>query len=820
MASRAALSLATALLAAAAPRGAPSNDGTGLTQTIYDNNALAAADGSAPMVSVVQSTNLSSSGAKPFSGTLIGMLQLPKPGVYQFLCDFSRTSIAYVWVDGHMVCHDGNSMNVEPGSDDNALPVDSESAGRWYPFRIHLYYNQSSSVDTDVSVGVRWNVSGQVSDIASEYLSPVLSAAETEREALQRDSDAVRGWGPWVHGNLLSMAQLPSGAAFDIALCSRSGDDCVDKITIDHSDPTKVGARVGYYAIDRSYAQYYFWANNGVANVSVEWSAGPSLNDIDVRVKTITCAKPCNYDIKLTSRFAWFRAGTASASATASTGTLRWTPAGLSERSLSVTGGSSVSATEDSLLIAMQGPGGTPIIATSSLSGASAAATRIAAAEQVELKRYTEYGELAEVKAACQAAVMWNWIYVPSENGPLLPVSRGWNFARGSVTPDFSYAIFDWDNYFATFLANIDNRVVAYSNLIQVTKSKVAAGFVPNYSGGSVKSQDRTEPPIGAKVLQAVFERWGDAWLVELLIDDLIDWNDWFYRRRILDGLVALGSFNEERIYANKPGKGDTENVLQGARFESGLDNSPMYDLPQSDFDNVTTHLMQLQDVGMSSMVAQEGFIIADLLDKVLPERRAEAQRLRARAQSLQMNISSRFWSEESQIWVNRFPNGTFYPRITPTSFYPMMAGVGTDAQVEAVVQRWLYNKSRFCIAPTGDSKGNGDECYWGLPSISADDPAFPKLGYWRGFVWGPMAQLTYWSLRSSNAPAAGPARKALASQLKNLMLFEWGKNRHICENYNPHKTADTSKGDCTGDQFYHWGALTGYLSLQEAGYV
>ena len=29
-------------------------------------------------------------------------------------------------------------------------------------------------------------------------------------------------------------------------------------------------------------------------------------------------------------------------------------------------------------------------------------------------------------------------------------------------------------------------------------------------------------------------------------------------------------------------------------------------------------------------------------------------------------------------------------------------------------------------------------------------DPAFPPLGYWRGYVWGPMAQLVYWSLQVS----------------------------------------------------------------------
>jgi hypothetical protein len=38
-------------------------------------------------------------------------------------------------------------------------------------------------------------------------------------------------------------------------------------------------------------------------------------------------------------------------------------------------------------------------------------------------------------------------------------------------------------------------------------------------------------------------------------------------------------------------------------------------------------------------------------------------------------------------------------------------------------------------------------------------------------------------------------------------------------QNYNPHKTADTSGGDCSGTKFYHWGALTGLIELVEEGY-
>ena len=82
----------------------------------------------------------------------------------------------------------------------------------------------------------------------------------------------------------------------------------------------------------------------------------------------------------------------------------------------------------------------------------------------------------------------------------------------------------------------------------------------------------------------------------------------------------------------------------------------------------------------------------------------------------------------------------------------------------------WLMNSSRFCVAPHGDFAGNRDDCYWGLPSIAADDPAYPPLGYWRGFVWGPMAlphvgnrdRLLWAGLPSDPHARRGPIRLAV----------------------------------------------------------
>lgn len=60
---------------------------------------------------------------------------------------------------------------------------------------------------------------------------------------------------------------------------------------------------------------------------------------------------------------------------------------------------------------------------------------------------------------------------------------------------------------------------------------------------------------------------------MEALWEDLVDWNDWFVRERLLQpfGLIGLGSYQDHGDFI-----GDIENNLQAARYESGLDNSPM----------------------------------------------------------------------------------------------------------------------------------------------------------------------------------------------------------------------------------------------------
>lgn len=364
------------------------------------------------------------------------------------------------------------------------------------------------------------------------------------------------------------------------------------------------------------------------------------------------------------------------------------------------------------------------------------------------------------------------------------------------------------DNFFASLLLGLDARDLAYSNLIQVVRSKTTNGFIPNYAAGGRKSQDRTEPPVGSKVLLELYKAYGDAWLVELLFDDLLDWHRWTWAQRRLEplGLVALGS-GYVKDYPDT-----AANHMQGARYESGLDNSPMYD---GDFFDNTTHLMQLYDVGMSSMSVADADALSRLAKAI---GRPEAAQLQADADAMRSLIAGHLWDAQGGTFTNKFDNGTFYRRISPTTFYPLMASAASDSQATQMMSAWLLNATRFCINEEWPV-GQKDWCYFGLPSISADDAAFPKLGYWRGYTWGPMAMLTYWSLEEYvHLPSVKAAKAALCKQMTAMMLNQWHMNRHICENFCPHRTLQCGS-DCTGDHFYHWGALTGLISLMDAGH-
>ena len=98
----------------------------------------------------------------------------------------------------------------------------------------------------------------------------------------------------------------------------------------------------------------------------------------------------------------------------------------------------------------------------------------------------------------------------------------------------------------------------------------------------------------------------------------------------------------------------------------------------------------------MSSMFAQDAYALSKLA--YIIGRYDDSIMLKKRGDDMKNRIQNNLWHEELGIYANRLLNGTFYPRISPTSFYPMQANVATDGQADMMITKWLLNSTRFCI--------------------------------------------------------------------------------------------------------------------------
>lgn len=393
-------------------------------------------------------------------------------------------------------------------------------------------------------------------------------------------------------------------------------------------------------------------------------------------------------------------------------------------------------------------------------------------------------GKNGPIRDAIETTLGWDTIYEPAGKRVISPVSRVWCVNWGG------YVLFDWDTFFAATLASIGNRDLAYANAIEILREETAEGFVPNFARPGWKSFDRSEPPVGAITVIGLYRQFHDRWLLEDTFAPLLRWNRWWAAHRDMEGYLAWGSDGDTRP-ANVGDR--TVGTRQGAILESGLDNSPMYDDAAYD---PQTHLLEVGDVGLMSLYIADCDALAEIADVL--GKQAEAKELRDRAVKYRAKLAT-MWDEKAGIFLNRdLRTGKPGMRLSPTNFYPLLAGAASPAKAKAMIQKHLLNPKEFWGR-------------WILPSIAMDDAAFADQNYWRGRIWGPMNYLVYLGLAKYDD---AETRRAFAEKSYELFLKEWKEKGHVHENYN----AILGTGDDVrnSDRFYHWGALLGYVEYLE----
>jgi hypothetical protein len=314
--------------------------------------------------------------------------------------------------------------------------------------------------------------------------------------------------------------------------------------------------------------------------------------------------------------------------------------------------------------------------------------------------------------------------------------------------------------------------------------------------GHGAVSLDRSMPPLGSYLIWKTQATQPDLEWLGRIYPRLRRWHAYWMKRRDGngDGLLEWGSDPAHYEFPQLlPYNPSLQHTAKCAMYESGLDNSPMYDDVAF---NEQTHTFELADVGLNSYYAMDCEALSCIAAAL--GRNNDAQRYRREYEKMRWRINEKLWDGQRGLYANRHWEGRFSDRISPTSFFPLIAGIPSVEQAGRLVNEHLLNEAEF----------------WGqyvIPSIARNDPAFPDNDYWRGRIWGPFNFLVAEGLRRYrfDAEAAELAQRGL-----EMFMTNWRRDGGVYENYN----AVTGEGADVWNaaRLYHWGGLMAFIAMGE----
>lgn len=614
---------------------------------------------------------------------------------------------------------------------------------------------------------------------ASAKAEAAVEAAYDRPEYVAIKKRLLHGWGTWDSRNVLSQVLLPDGLSLTVAFKQVNwlGADFLDRALIGQEGENDARVRPGLHSLDGSYTELELeW--RGI-HAKVETAA--KGDDLVILVRPIEKPK-LGASLVVEIGLPWNRKGHLSREGNElvarmpgrlvrvyDTGSLREDPY--------------IPVSTPYLVVPLDGPIG---ISTGKARSVEEIEGFLSQSRAAMEQRAAALGPLRETSLAVESGIAWNTIYEPRYDRVVSTVGRLWNEEYGG------YGLFGWDNFFLAYVTSFYSRDLGFANFLEHLRSKTEDGFIPNDDrGNGTKSWDHSQPPVGALMLKEIYKRYPEKWLLEASFDDLLEWNRWWMRARMNDGLLSYGSSPAKNPYGQKD-----VHTAATAGYESGMDDSPMYEgVPFSASKNV----LELQDVGLNSLYVADCKALAEIAELI--GRTKEENELKTRAQQISKAMDS-LWDEGTGLYLNRRTDtGELSRRISPTMFYPLLAKLVSAERARRMVDDHFFNPSEFYGQ-------------YMLPSIARNDPDFPRQRYWKGAVWPPLNFLVYLGLRNYGLARA---QQELVSKSQDMFLHEWNRKGFVSENYS----ALTGAGDdprLSSDRFHSWGSLMGFISIVEAG--
>ena len=390
----------------------------------------------------------------------------------------------------------------------------------------------------------------------------------------------------------------------------------------------------------------------------------------------------------------------------------------------------------------------------------------------------TQTGTSAGALDAVRDILAWNTLWDVTNHRAYTTMSRIWNLGDAVIWYN--------DQTYAALLAGLFDLTLARENLDAAHAGATPNGNVACLVAAQDTWVDRSQPPLGSFVIWQLFLRTGERSLLDAHYETLARNNRWWRRHRDPEGigLVSCGtSAVGEALYAD---------TAFGARNETGMDNSATHD--EAIYDPVTRTLSTI-DVGLNCVLCLDGEMLAAMAASLGRHEEAAAfAQAAARSRDL---IATTLWDEARGLFANRQRQGGFVRSVSPTTFYPLLCGAATPAQVRRLIEH-LADPATFGGA-------------FVLPNATRDDPAYAENVYWRGRIWPNVNYLVWHGLRRYGFlfEAGELAEKGFA-----LFMGSWRGRRIAAENYNSATGEALDQGDA--DPFYTWAALLPAMAVGE----
>ena len=361
---------------------------------------------------------------------------------------------------------------------------------------------------------------------------------------------------------------------------------------------------------------------------------------------------------------------------------------------------------------------------------------------------------------------------------PYTSISRNWNQAKFG-----GFGVWLDDQLYHAAMTGLLDPEVGRENLAAALASATPQGNLACLITANDAWVDRTQLPVAAFLVWG--QRGGGTDLLRSMRPALERNHAWWWANRD-PGRRGLCSYGTSEV-----GEGLYKGTSFGARNESSMDNSPVHD--EARYDPASRTLDSL-DVGLNSLLALDAEVLGRIAGELGDP--AGSARHAARAEATRKAIRAELWDEARGLFANRLWSGAFVRSVGPTSFYPFVANVPTQAQAERLL-RHLADPSTFG-GPIG------------LPGVSRDDPSFGDNSYWRGRVWPPLNFWVWQGLR--RAQRLG---EAIGLAERGFRLFETAWAQRLCpENYNATTGEPLDQPDT--ERFYGWGALLPLMAVGE----